>query len=313
MDFSLTTMGTASARPVANKYPSAHVLKIHGRLFLIDCGEGVQLQLSRYGFSHVKIDRVFISHLHGDHLFGCFGLLSTMALMGRTAPLYIYAPGRFSEILAFFMKHFGEGVVFDIIHVPLTSTAPEIVFEGRSVEVSAFSLNHRIETFGFLFKEKEPARNIRKWKIESDNLTLSEIGTLKRGEDVVRADGEVLKVEDFTYIPYKGRSMAFCSDTAPFPELASYIRGVDLLYHEATFAEDLVDMARKTFHSTGAQAATVALEAGVGRMVIGHFSSRYRDPDVILKEAQAIFPATELAREGMKFDIPLVRYPAEAK
>ena len=311
MDFSLTTMGTASARPVANKYPSAHVLKIHGRLFLIDCGEGTQLQLSRYGFSHVKIDRIFISHLHGDHLFGIFGLLSTMALMGRTAPLYIYAPEGFEKVLAFFMEHFGEGVIFDVIHVPLISAAPQLIFESRSVEVSAFGLNHRIEAFGFLFKEKEPARNIHKWKIEVDNLTLAEIGTLKRGEDVVRSDGQLLKVEDYTYIPYKGRSLAYCSDTAPFPELASYIRGVDLLYHEATFAEDLHEMARWTFHSTGTQAASVAREAEVGKLVIGHFSSRYRDLNVILKEAQAIFPETELAKEGMKFDIPLVRYSPE--
>lgn len=311
MDFSLTTMGTASARPVANKYPSAHVLKIHGRLFLIDCGEGTQLQLSRYGFSHVKIDRIFISHLHGDHLFGVFGLVSTMALMGRTSPLYIYAPVGFEKVLAFFMEHFGEGVIFDIIHVPLTSINPQVIYESRSVEVSAFGLNHRIDAFGFLFREKEPARNIHKWKIETENLTLTEIGALKRGEDVVRADGELLKVEDYTYIPYKGRSFAYCSDTAPFPALTSYIRGVDLLYHEATFAEDLGEMAHKTFHSTGAQAASVALEAGVGRLVIGHFSSRYRNLDIILQEAQAIFPATELAREGMKFDIPLVRYSAE--
>jgi|LSQX01.3.fsa_nt_gb ribonuclease Z len=311
MDFSLTIMGTASARPVADKYPSAHVLKIHGRLFLIDCGEGTQLQLSRYGFSHVKIDRIFISHLHGDHLFGIFGLVSTMALMGRTAPLYIYAPVGFAEVLAFFMEHFGEGVIFDIIHVPLTSVNPQVIYEGRSVEVSAFGLNHRIDAFGFLFREKEPARNIHKWKIEVDNLTLTEIGALKRGEDVVRANGELLKVEDYTYIPYKGRSFAYCSDTAPFPKLASYLRGVDLLYHEATFAEDLHDMARTTFHSTGAQAASVALEAGVGRLVIGHFSSRYRDLNTILEEARAIFPATEIAREGMKFDIPLIRYSEE--
>lgn len=311
MDFSLTTMGTASARPVANKYPSAHVLKIHGRLFLIDCGEGTQLQLSRYGFSYVKIDRIFISHLHGDHLFGIFGLVSTMALMGRTAPLYIYAPTGFEGILAFFMEHFGEGVVFDIIHVPLTSVVPQVIYEGRSVEVSAFGLNHRVDAFGFLFREKEPSRNIHKWKIEADNLTLAEIGTLKRGEDVVRPDGQLLKLEEYTYIPYKGRSMAYCSDTAPFAELASYIRGVDLLYHEATFAEDLLEMARMTFHSTGAQAASVALEAGVGKLIIGHFSSRYRDLNIILKEAQAIFPATELAQEGMKFDIPLVRYSVE--
>ncbi|HKM13166.1 MAG TPA: ribonuclease Z [Bacteroidales bacterium] len=311
MDFSLTTMGTASARPVANKYPSAHVLRIHGRLFLIDCGEGTQLQLSRYGFSHVKIDRIFISHLHGDHLFGFFGLVSTMALMGRTAPLYVYAPIGFAGILTFFMEHFGEGVVFEIIHVPLTSLVPRVIYEGKSVEVSAFGLNHRVDAFGFLFREKEPARNIHKWKIKADNLTLAEIGTLKRGEDVIRPDGQMLKVDEYTYIPYKGRSLAYCSDTAPFAELASYIRGVDLLYHEATFAEDLLEMARMTFHSTGSQAASVALEAEVGRLVIGHFSSRYRDLNIILKEAQAIFPATELAQEGMKFDIPLVRYSAE--
>ncbi|MDD2595600.1 MAG: ribonuclease Z [Bacteroidales bacterium] len=305
MEFTLTTLGTASAHPNVYRYPSAHVFNIHGRLFLVDCGEGAQVQLCRCGISFSKIDNIFISHLHGDHVFGIFGLLSTMSLLGRTAELFIYAPKDFASILAFFLSHFGEGVKFEIHHEVLDYKEPTKIFESKSVEISTFPLNHRIDTYGFLFKEKEPQPNIIKWKIEPNQLTLREMAQFKQGGDVTRDNGEILKCEDYTYIPYIGRSAAYCFDTAPFAKLPQWIKGVDLLFMEATFAENMAEMAKATNHSTAKQTAGIAVEAGAGKLVIGHYSSRYKDLNVLLDEAKEIFPNTFLANEGMVFEVPL--------
>jgi len=305
MEFSLTTLGTASAVPTNNRFSSAHVLNVRGRLFLVDCAEGCQILLARHGISHAKIDNILISHLHGDHLFGIMPLLSTMALKGRTAPLYIYAPEAFSHTLKFFKDYFADGVKFDINFIPLKADKPELIVSSRNSKVYAFPLNHKIETYGFLFKEDEPELNVRKEYIERDSLTLKEIATLKGGSDVVREDGSVLEVSKYAYKPYNTRSAAYCSDTAPFPELKEWVRGVDVLYHEATFGSDMRDLSSQFFHSTAEDAATVAAEAGAGKLVIGHFSSRYPDINVLLEEARRVFPETYLAEEGMIFDIPV--------
>ncbi|MBP5302742.1 MAG: ribonuclease Z [Bacteroidales bacterium] len=305
MEFSLTTLGTASAVPTNNRFSSAHVLNVRGRLFLVDCAEGCQILLARHGISHAKIDNILISHLHGDHLFGIMPLLSTMALKGRTAPLYIYAPEAFSHTLKFFKDYFADGVKFDINFIPLKADKPELIVSSRNSKVYAFPLNHKIETYGFLFKEDEPELNVRKEYIERDSLTLKEIATLKGGSDVVREDGSVLEVSKYAYKPYNPRSAAYCSDTAPFPELKEWVRGVDVLYHEATFGSDMRDLSSQFFHSTAEDAATVAAEAGAGKLVIGHFSSRYPDINVLLEEARRVFPETYLAEEGMIFDIPV--------
>jgi len=305
MDFSLTTLGTASAVPTKDNFSSAHVLNVRGRLFLIDCCEGCQMLLRRNGISHAKIDNIFITHIHGDHVFGLMPLLSTMALQGRVAPLYIFAPPAFSHILKFFKMYFGDGVQFDIIFTPLSSTEPQTIIESRNFIVQTFPLNHKIETYGFLFKETEPLLNVHKWKVEADNLSLHEIALLKQGQNVFREDGSLLDVNDFTYKPYTPRSAAFCSDTAVFEELPTLIAGVDLLYHEATFGSDMQDKAAKYFHSTSVDAAIVAKKAGAKKLVIGHFSSRCEDTNILLAQARAIFPETYLSKEGMVFDIPL--------
>ncbi len=305
MEFSITTLGTASALPNVSRYPSAHVVNIHGRLFLVDCGEGCQMQLRRYGFSFAKIDNIFLSHLHGDHVFGLFGLLSTMAMTGRTSKLKIFAPADFAPILEFIIKYFGNGFMYEIEHVPLTSKKPEILLDLRTSMIFAFPLKHKVPAYGFLFKEKEPSLNVHKPLVQSENLTLAEIGRLKRGENVIRDDGKVLDVKDFTYTPYQPRSLAYCSDTAPFKKMTEWINGVDLLYHEATFAECNKDLAKIHYHSTAAQAAEDALKAGVKKLVIGHYSSRYNDLNLLLQEAKSIFPETSLAIEGMKFDVEL--------
>lgn len=305
MNFTLNILGTASALPTVNRYPSAQVLDVRGRLFLIDCGEGVQMQIRRQHLSILKLDTVFISHLHGDHTFGLFGLLSTMSMLGRTAPLHIYAPEAFGKILSDFMASFGEGFKFYPVHHTVAADAPVKIFETRSLEVLAFPLRHRIETYGYLFREKTPMKNVRKEAIDRFGLTLSEIGSLKRGEDVVRENGTVICNSEAAYQPYEPRSFAYCSDTASFPELSGWIKGVDLLYHETTFPQEYDALAKATFHSTTVQAAACARDAGAGKLVAGHYSSRFPDVSFYLDEIRSIFPETVLGREGMVIDIPL--------
>ncbi|MBQ0149136.1 MAG: ribonuclease Z [Bacteroidales bacterium] len=306
MNFTLRVLGTASAKPVPDRFQSAQVLSVHGRLFLIDCGEAVQRQLVRYHIPMMKIDSLFISHIHGDHVFGIFPLLSTMGMLARTAPLNIYAPPAFGPILRFFLSYYGEGVKFEIRHIPLGMKEPEVIYHTKSVEISAFPLNHKIETFGFIFREKEPQYNVRKFCIEKYGLSLTEIGTLKRGEDVIRVD-EIITAAEAAYKPYEPRSYAYCSDTAAFPELSSWVKGVSMLYHEATYTRDLEDQASLRYHSTSVQAARCALEAGVGRLILGHYSARVKKPDQIEAEARAIFPDTTAANDGDIFDLPLLK------
>ena len=317
MEFSFLTMGTASAHPTANRYPSAHVLTVRERLFLIDCGEGTQMQVRKYGVSFAKIDNIFISHLHGDHVFGLFGLLSTISLGGRTADLHIYAPGGFTKMLDFFMEQFGEGLSYKIEFHPIKCNEPVQIMDSKQVEVYAFPLVHRVETYGFLFKEKMPQRNVHKHLIEAHNLSLYEIARLKEGSDIVRKDtfidddgqeveyDQVLKNEDFTYLPYQPRSFAYCTDTMPFKRLSNWIKGVDLMYHDSTYTSEFEDLAKKRFHSTSKGAACCAIEAEAGKLILGHFSKRYKSLDQMLQEAQEVFPNTVLANEGTKFEVEL--------
>ena len=254
------------------------------------------MQMRKLKLSFMKIEHICLSHIHGDHIFGLFGFLSTLGLLGRTAPLYIYAPKNFAPILEFFKTHFGQGLLFEINYVPLDMKEPELVYENRTTEMLAFPLNHRLETYGFLIREKMPQHNVKKEAIAKYGLTLAEIGTLKRGEDVVR-ENMVISNEEAAYIPYEPRSYAYCSDTAPFPELAQWVKGVTLLYHEATFPDEMSEMAAKTFHSTTLQAARTALDAGVKRLLVGHYSSRYPDVTFFQDELRSIFPATDLAHD----------------
>ena len=307
MNFTLKVLGTASALPTTERYPSAQVLDVRGRLFMIDCGEGAQMQLRRAGVSFLKIEHICLSHIHGDHLFGLFGLLSTMGMLGRSSDLNIYAPFSFRGVLDFFLANFGDGIKFNINLVELDMKEPEKVYESRTAELLAFPLNHRVETFGFIIREKMPPHNVHKEAIARYGLTLTEIGTLKRGEDVLRPDGTLIPNEEAAYIPYQPRSYAYCSDTAPFPELAGWIKGVSLLYHEATFPDEMSEMAAKTFHSTTLQAAQTARDAGVGRLLVGHYSSRFPSVDFYLDELKTVFPNTVLAHDLDEFEIPLLK------
>lgn len=324
MNFTLKILGTASALPTVNRYPSAQVLDVRGRLFLFDCGEGAQMQLRRCGVSFLKIDIICISHIHGDHIFGLFGLLSTMGMLGRTSDLHIYAPRSFVPILRFFLSYFGEGMKFHIEHHVLAMNEPETVFETKTVELLSFPLDHRIDTYGFMVREKEPMMNVLKEAVEHYGLSIAEIAALKRGEDVVRPAGTdapcaengfarysgtdedmIIRNREAAYKPYVPRSYAYCSDTAPFPRLAEWVKGVDLLYHECTFPESMADMARSTFHSTTVQAAKCALDAGVKKLVVGHYSSRFPDVSPFLDEIRSVFPEAYLGHEGDVFEVAL--------
>lgn len=311
MDFLLNILGTASALPTVDRNPSAQVLDVRGRLFLIDCGEGVQQQLRAMHISFLKIDHIFISHLHGDHYFGIFGLLSTMGMLGRTSVLHLYAPKAFEKVLAFFYDSFGDGLKYRIEHHILDMESPRQVFSNRYMEVLAFPLRHRTETYGFLFREKLQPLNVRKEAVSDYGLSLAEIGALKRGEDVVRCSGsgapEILSCTELTYRPFRPRSYAYCSDTMPFPELPSWVEGVDLLYHEATYPRDMQSKAAETYHSTTEDAAGCAAKAGAGTLIIGHYSSRYPDVSFFKDEAAAIFGNVILAEDCMTVEIPLKR------
>ena len=309
MNFTIHILGTASALPTSVRYPSAQIVDVRGRLFMIDCGEGAQMQIRKAGISFQKIEHICLSHIHGDHIFGIFGLLSTMGLLGRKAPLNIFAPAEFGPVLEFFKAHFGEGLLFEIHFTALEMKSPELIYENRRTELLAFPLNHRINTFGFIIREKMPQRNVSKEAISEYGFDLSEIGTLKQGGDVIRKtpDGEssIIKNEDVTYYRYLPRSYAYCSDTAPFEELSEWIRDVDLLYHESTFPAEMTEMAERTFHSTTLQAAQVAKDAAVKRLVVGHYSSRFNSVDFYLDEIKTIFPDASLAHDGDVIEITL--------
>ena len=295
-------LGTASAMPVMGRNQSAQVLSVHERLFLVDCGEGVQSQMVRYRIPMIKLDSIFISHIHGDHLFGIFGLLSTMGMQGRQTPLNIFAPVNFGPILKFFLSYYGDGVSFEIRFTPLKMKEPEVVLNAKAFEILSFPLNHGIETFGFLFREKEPQWNVHKEAIAKYGLTLTEIGSLKRGEDVVREE-TLIPLSEAAYKPFAPRAYAYCSDTAPLSEAQEWLRGVDVLYHETTYLEELSDQAEKRHHSTTLQAAFLAKAIGASKLIIGHYSSRCNDIALYESECRSIFPETYAASDGDEFEI----------
>ena len=289
--------------PVRGRNQSAQALQVHGRLFLLDCGEGTQYAMVAHKVPMMKLDSLFLTHIHGDHVFGIFGLLSTLGMKGRQTPLNIFAPANFGPILKFFLSYYGDGIGFEIRYTPLKMKGPETILETKSLRVEAFPLNHGIETFGFRFEEKEPPFNVHKEAIEKFGLTLTEIGTLKRGEDVLRADGSTIPASEAAYKPFVPRSYAYVTDTAPFPEEAEWLRGTTVIYHEATYLHDLADQGALRHHSTTAQAAQVALAAGAAKLLIGHYSSRNTDIRPYEAECRAIFPETYATSDGEVYDI----------
>ncbi len=289
--------------PVRGRNQSAQALSVHGRLFLIDCGEGTQYRLVEERIPMMKLDSIFLSHIHGDHVFGIFGLLSTLGMKGRQTPLNIFAPLNFGPILKFFLSYYGEGLAYEIRYTPLKMKEPETILETKSIAVQAFPLNHGIECFGFRFAEKEPPFNVHKEAIGRYGLSLTEIGTLKRGEDVIREDGTVIRADEAAYKPFAPRSYAYCSDTAPFPQEAEWLRGTTVLYHETTYQEEYADQSALRHHSTTLQAAVLASEAGVKKLLIGHYSSRSSEILSYEAECRRLFPETFATSDGDSYDI----------
>jgi ribonuclease Z len=303
MAFRLTILGTSSALPTSDRNPTAHVLNVHERLFLIDCGEGTQMQMRRYRIRFGRINHIFISHLHGDHFFGVYPLLSTYNLMARKTPLHLYAPAPAEDLITRHLTDFDIHLGFDLNVHTVSGRSMKKVLDDRRVEVFSFPLKHRIPTYGYLFREKVSDRNMIKEKITEYGLTIEEIATARRGGDIIRENGAIIPCTEVTLEPRRPASYAFCSDTAWFKKLPAYVSGVDLLYHEATFGADNDELAVKTRHSTASHAAKVALEAGAGKLLLGHFSARYRSTAKLEEEARSLFPETEAAREGNTYEI----------
>lgn len=303
MSFQLTILGSSGAIPAYGRFPSSQHLVVQNRHFLIDCGEGAQMQLSKLNLSIHRIDHILISHLHGDHYLGLTGLLFTMHLTGRVTPLHLYAHHGLSEIITEHLRHSRSDLNFRIHFHELTTQGSSIIFEDDVLSVGTIALSHKITCSGFLFREKPKPRRIDKEKLIKGML-LQHIAALKTGVDVHDEHGNLLyRNQDFTISPRKSRSYAYCSDTAFSMSVAEQVKGVDLLYHEATFLESEKQKAIETFHSTAGDAARIAAAAGVGKLLLGHFSARYRDLEPLLNEALAIFPDTELAGESSTFDL----------
>ncbi|MFO7370613.1 MAG: ribonuclease Z [Bacteroidales bacterium] len=307
MAFELTVLGSSSAIPTTSRFPTAQVLNVRERFFLLDCGEGTQIQLRRFSINMSRISHIFISHLHGDHVFGLFGLLSSYNLMGRKADMHIYAHRDFETTLEHFRKHFAMELSFDIVFHPFTAVKQMEIYSDRHLTVEIIPLRHSVPVVGFLFREKKMMLNIRKEAIEKYALGIKEIRNIKSGMDHLTADGRVVPNAELTLPPFKTRSYAFCTDTLCFSKLKAVLQDVDLLYFEATFSAKDKKLAKLTGHSTSEQAALLAKQSNVGKLLIGHFSTRYKSIAPLLKEARAVFPNTEAVSDGDKFSIDPVR------
>ncbi|MDP4278259.1 MAG: ribonuclease Z [Bacteroidota bacterium] len=301
--FDLHILGCGSALPTRHHLPSAQVLVVRGKSFMIDCGEGTQLQFRSTRINFNKILDIFISHLHGDHCFGLIGLISTMGMLGRHAPLTIHSMADLEPLLKPQLDYFCKGLPYEVRFQPFDPTKNELIYSDRSLNVYTIPLKHRIQAAGFLFKERENERHILKDMIEFYHIPLKEIPSIKAGNDYLTADGELIPNSRLTVEPTPAKSYAYCSDTAYTESIVPIIKGVDLLYHEATFSDEEMDRAVATCHSTATQAGRIARAANVKKLVIGHFSARYVDEKLLLKEAKARFDKVELANEGNYFEI----------
>ena len=301
--FKVHILGCGSAMPTAKHYPSSQVVELRDKVFMIDCGEGAQMQLRASRIRFTKVSALFISHLHGDHCFGIMGLISTFGMLGRTAPFHVYAPADFEPVLNSLMQMFCAGLGYDVVFHPVDTTQKAIVYEDRSLTVETIPLNHRVPCCGYLFREKQGNRHIRRDMIDFYGIPLSQLNNIRAGATWLTADGEEIANDRLTLPADPVRSYAYCSDTCYMPQLHTMLSGVDLLYHESTYDASSVERARIYYHSTAAQAAQVARDARVKRLVLGHFSARYDDENLLLDEAKTIFPDTILAHEGLIINV----------
>ncbi len=310
MSLQLTVLGCHSATPRVNAYPTAQYLEINNRHFLIDCGEGTQRQMRKYKVGFSKINHIFISHLHGDHFFGLVGLIATFGILNREKELHIYGPKGIKEVTVLQLKLSKSWTKYPIVFHELESNESELIFEDEKVSVRTIPLDHRVYTNGFLFTEKPKPRKLHIQNIQQYNeIETCDFHNIKAGKDFVLSTGEIISNKELTIDPPKALSFAFCSDTAYKPEIVPLIKNVDLLYHEATFLNDREDLCEKTKHSTAAQAANIAASANVGKLIIGHYSNRYKNIEDFKTEAIAIFKNVELAEVGKLYTLD--NFPVE--
>ncbi len=307
----VTILGNNSALPAFDRHPTAQIVTMEDQIFLVDCGEGTQMQMAKYKVRRSKINHIFISHLHGDHYFGLIGLLTSMGLLGRTQDLHIHAPDALQEIIGLQLRvadiHLPYLVHFDTLPqqpgVAKIADQPAVLLREARYEVSCFPVIHRIECWGFIFREVRPIRRVNPEKARQHDVPASFFDQLKWGESYTKKDGTVVGNEWVTEPATKPRSYAYAADTMFDARIADYVRGVDLLYHETTYLKDLEIQAGRRFHSTTAQAATIALQAGVQRLLIGHFSSKYEKLPAFEQEAREVFPNSDLALEGVTYKV----------
>lgn len=295
--FELYILGCGSALPTTRHFPTSQVLNVRDKLYMIDCGEGAQLQFRKSRLKFSRLNHIFISHLHGDHCFGLWGLISTLNLLGRTAELHIYSPRGLEALLLPTLAFFNRQMTYRVLFHEFDTDKPSLVYEDRSLTVTTIPLRHRIPCCGFLFAEKQGLNHIVREMVDFYKVPLFEMNRIKNGADYVTPEGELVPNRLLTRPADPSRRYAYCSDTICLPEIAGQLHGVDLLFHEATFASDNLGRAKETYHTTAVQAAELARSAEVKKLLIGHFSARYEDESVLLQEARETFPETLLASE----------------
>lgn len=303
MQFEVTILGNNAAIPAYNRHPSSQVLNHNGNLFLIDCGEGTQYQLDRFGIKRGKLNHIFISHLHGDHFFGLVALLTSFNLNRREHPLHVYGPLGLEEIIQVHFKHSLTKLNYQLHFQPVFIDESRIIYEDSSLTVETILLTHRLPTTGFLFKEKKKFRKIITDKITEYNIPHTQITGIKKGEDFITSEGKKISNAELTLDPLSPRSYAYCSDTIYTESFAEQIKNISTLYHETTFTHEHEARATETFHTTTKQAAKLAQKANAGKLLIGHFSARYEDLEPLVNESREIFANSFIAEEGKTFEI----------
>lgn len=303
MNIKVTILGNNSAIPAFDRHPTAQVVDIREQLFLVDCGEGTQMQMQRYGIRRRRINNIFISHLHGDHYFGLMGLLTSMGLMGRTAELYLFGPPRLKDIVDLHLTVSNNVLPYEIVFVPINDGETKLLVDTPNYSVRCFPVEHRIPCHGFVFTAKSSGRKLLPEKCREYEVPSAFYPYLKQGQDYIRKDNFLVKNEWVTEAGQADKKYAYCADTLYTNSFLEYINGVDALYHEATYLDDLRERAIERFHCTAAQAAGLAKEAGAKRLLLGHFSSKYADLSGFYPEASAIFPDVEITTEGTTYEI----------
>lgn len=301
--FKIHILGCGSALPTLKHNASSQLIEMRGKCFMVDCGEGAQMQFRRSHIHFSKLNAIFISHMHGDHCFGLMGLLSTLGMLGRTSKLRIYAPKDYEPLFRQQVEFFMQTMEYEMEMIPVDTEKQQVIYEDHSLTVETVPLQHRVPCCGFIFREKPTLPHIRRDMIDYYGIPVSQINNIKNGADWTNEDGDVIPNARLVQPADPPRSYAYCSDTRFVPGLKEKVKGVTVLYHESTYTSDQEDRAKIYYHSTARQAATIAAGAGVGTLFLGHYSARYNDEQVLLQEAKAVFEHSILSQEGMVFDV----------